>query len=208
MSFVEPGQFDMIMRLRGRGISDTNVLRAMEQIPRSHFVLQDYVPQAYEERDLPIQCGQVTLAPLTIAMLLQTLEVGLEHKVLHIGTGSGYMAALLARLCKRVYTIERYKTLADLAELPLRKFAANSVVRHGDGRYGWKGQAPFERIVLSVSTRLAPSALLEQLTDGGQMVCVIDEHLCKIKKSKDKISEIKVLPLKLPKIEPGKAQVL
>lgn len=198
----------MILRLRGRGISNTNVLRAMEKIPRSRFVPHDYVSQSYEERDLPIECGQVILAPLTIAMLLQTLDVRKEHKVLHIGTGSGYMAALLARLSKRVYTIERYKTLIDSAELPLRKYATNSVVRHGDGRYGWKGQAPFERIVLSVSTRLAPSALIDQMVDGGHMVCVIDDHLCKVDKSGGKTTETKILPLKLPKIEPGKAQAL
>ncbi len=205
MSFMEPGLFDMIMRLRGRGIFDTNVLRAMEQIPRSGFVSIDDRMQSYEEEALGIGCGQVISPPLTTAILCQTLEVTQAHKVLHIGTGSGYMTALLAKLSTRVYSIERHKPLAEAAENIIQNHVANTVIKHGDGRLGWRGQAPFERIVLSASVRLMPSALLEQLSPDGRMVAVVGGQLSVAQKQGGKIKETALLPLDLPPIEPGKA---
>lgn len=208
MGFIEPGLYDMIMRLRGRGISDTNVLRAMERVPRSDFLPKTYVSQAYDERDVPIDCGQSLPAPLTLAILCQTLEVKPDHKVLQIGTGSGYTAAILGQMSKRVYSIERYQTLVESAEAVLRKHASNVVPKFGDGRFGWRGQAPFDRILLTASVRILPAALLEQLKPDGRMVAVVGDMMTFAEKSGKKIKETKVLQMKLQAMEPGKAQAL
>ena len=208
MAFIEPGLYDMIMRLRGRGISDTNVLRAMERIPRSAFVLQSHFSEAYNEKDLPIACGQSLPAPLKVAILCQTLDAGPEHKVLQIGTGSGYTAAILAQMCKRVYSVERYQTLVETAEHGLNQHAPNVVPKYGDGRYGWRGQAPFDRILITASVRTLPNALLDQLKPGGRMVAVVEDMVTIAEKLGKKVKESTLLPMQLSPIEPGKAHAL
>jgi len=208
MAFIEPGLYDMIMRLRGRGISDTNILRAMELVPRSAFVLQSHYSEAYDEKELPIACGQSLPAPLTIGILCQTLDVKPDHKVLQIGTGSGYTAAILSHLCTRVYSIERYQTLVQTAETALTQHAPNVVPKFGDGRYGWKGQAPFDRILITASVQKFPKSLLDQLKPGGRMVGVVKNTLTFTCKDEDKFTESTVLPMQLPPIEAGKAQAL
>ena len=209
MSFIEPGLFDMIMRLRGRGISDTSVLRAMEQIPRSAFIDTQYRMQSYDEEELPIVADgrpsqQYLHTPMTTAILCQALDVSQTHKVLHIGTGSGYMAALLAKLCTRVYSVERDKLIVEHAEENLRPLVNNVVVRHGDGRLGWRGQAPFDRIIMSVSVRVMPEALLSQLKPGGRMVAVVDDMLSYAVKKGSRVKETEVIKLDLPTLIPGK----
>jgi len=206
MSFIEPGLFDMIMRLRGRGISDSNVLRAMELVKRSDFVPTDMVPQSYDERPIPIACGQTMPPPLDIAILCQSLEVKPTHKTLHIGCGSGYTSAVLAKMCKRVYAVERYQTLVEYAEVRLRKQGANVVIHHGDGRLGWRGQAPFDRILLSASVRVIPDSLTSQLCGGGRVIAVIDGQLIGAVKEGDKLRETIILPMNLPAMEAGKAK--
>ena len=212
MSFIEPGLFDMIMRLRGRGISDSQVLRAMEMVKRSVFVPDDLVPQSYDEQALPIPCGQTLLAPLDIAILCQSLDVKPSHKVLHIGVGSGYTSAVLAKMCRRVYGIERYRTLVKYAEERLHKQGAKVVLRHGDGRQGWRGQAPFDRILICASVRVIPEALQHQLTSDGRIVCVVDDMLVRAKwqsdKKGDKLVETPILAMKFPALEAGKAKAL
>lgn len=205
---IEPGLFDMIMRLRSSAISDTRVLRAMETIRRSLFVGEDLIDRAYEELALPIACGQTLPPPLTIAILLQTLDVSPDHKVLHIGTGSGYTTALLAKMCKRVYGVERYKTLLEQAEARIRPLAHNFVLRHGDGRLGWKGQAPFDRILISASVRVLPVALQEQLKPDGLIVGVVGDRLVKGWFSRKKLREADILPMSLTPLEPGKSKTL
>lgn len=208
MSFLEPGLFDMIMRLRSRGISDTNVLRAIEKTPRTVFVPDALKMQSYDERDIPIACGQNLLAPLTTAILCQTLEVQPDHKVLLIGTGSGYSTAVLSHLCKRVYSVERYKSLSEAAEETLRGLAVNTVLRHGDGRYGWKGQAPFDRILICASVRMFPTALLDQLTGNGRMATVVDGQLSVASRAEGETLEKAITPLNIPPLEPGKSQAI
>jgi len=205
---IEPGLFDMIMRLRSSGISDTNVLRAMETIPRSSFVAARLTMQSYDEMDLPIECGQSLSAPLTIAMMCQVLDVKPDHKVLHVGAGSGYATAILAKLCKRVYAVERYKTLVELAEPRLQKYAPNAVLRHGDGRLGWRGQAPFDRILVSAGVEKMPVALENQLAAGGRLALVIDDQLTVAAKARTNMTQKIVLKLSLPMIEAGKARAL
>lgn len=208
MSIVEPGLFDMIMRLRGRGISDTSILRAMEHVPRSLFVPNAFKMESYDEIDIPIACGQVLLSPLKTAILCQTLEVKPEDKVLHIGTGSGYSVGILSKLCTRVYSVERYKTLRDEAEDRLRDICRNTVLRHGDGRFGWRGQAPFNRILVCGSVRVMPTALLEQLAPNGRMVAVVEGKICIAERKDGRIREKSVMQLQLASLEPGKSKAL
>ncbi|MCF6220239.1 MAG: methyltransferase domain-containing protein [Robiginitomaculum sp.] len=206
MSFIEPGLFDMIMRLRGRGISDSNVLRAMELVKRSAFVPDELVPESYEEKQLPIPCGQTLMAPLDIAIMCQSLDVKPPHKVLVIGSGSGYTAAVLAKMSKRVYAVERYRTLVEYAESKLQKQAAKVVIHHGDGRLGWRGQAPFDRILLGASVRVIPDALHSQLTSDGIIVAVVEGYLVCAAIYGKKLVETQVLPMELPAMEAGKAK--
>ncbi len=204
MGFVEPGLFDMIMRLRSSGISEIDVLRAMETVPRSAFVPNSQKMLSYDESEIPLACGQAMLTPLGTAILCQTLDVSPKHKILHIGTGSGYTTAILAKLCKRVYSVERSLELCEQAEKNLRPLVNNAVMRHGDGRLGWRGQAPFDRILLSGSVRIMPNALLEQLSDGGRVVAVVDDMLCAGNLEKNKTTEEILMKMTLPALVPGK----
>jgi len=205
----DPGLMDMIMRLRSRGVSDNNVLRSFETIPRKFFVDENMYGEAYDEKSLPLACGQTLSPPLTIARMTQTLAVGEGDKVLEIGTGSGYHAAILSKLCKRVYSVERYKQLVANSEARLRKLdVPNIVIRHGDGRFGWRGQAPFDRIILTVGVRSVPDGLLDQLAAGGRLVAVVDGELTAMDKARTKITETEILPMDLPMIESGKSKAL
>jgi protein-L-isoaspartate(D-aspartate) O-methyltransferase len=205
----DPGVIDMVMRLRGKGISDNMVLRGIELAPRKAFVPEIYFEKAYEEQSLPIDCGQTITAPWVIALMLQFLGVNKSDKVLEIGVGSGYQTAILSHLCKRVYAVERYKTLIADAETRLSRLnIMNVVMRHGDGRYGWAGQAPFDKIILGCATRAAPPMLLDQLASGGEMIAVVDEQLMSFSKARSKITEKTIMPLSLDMIEPGKSRML
>ena len=199
----------MIMRLRSRGISDNKVLAGVEAAPRRHFVPDRLWAKAYDEISLPIPCGQSISEPQTIAMMSQALEAGHDHKLLEIGTGSGYHAAILSGIVKRVYSVERYHQLLNGAEEALAKIGINNVVtRHGDGRYGWKGQAPFDRIIVTAEMLKVPKSLLSQLADEGVLVAVIKGQLVQVRKSGGDVSHTPILPLSLPKIETGKSQIL
>ena len=204
-----PGLIDMILALRSRGISDNSVLRAMELIDRKHFVDQSLVERAYDDQALPIACGQSVASPITTALMCQLLGARKEHKVLDIGLGSGYQAAVLSRIATRVYTVERYKTLVKHAEAAFKQADINTVVtRHGDGRYGWKGQAPFDRIIMGCAVLAPPQMLLDQLASGGRMVAVIDGQLITFDKARSKVTETIIMPLTLDMIEAGKSHSL
>lgn len=206
---IDPGLIDMIMALRSQGISDNSVLRAIEQSPRRNFVDIGFRKETYAFQDLPIACGQSISSPLTVAMMTQLLEVDRAHKVLEIGTGSGFHTAILARVAKRVYSVERYRQLIADAEVRFKALEIfNIVVRHGDGRYGWGGQAPFDRILVTCALRAAPDMLLDQLAPDGIMIAVIDEQLTRITKARTKTKSETLMPLSLPMIEAGKSKVL
>ena len=206
---INPGLIDMIMRLRGRGISDNAVLRAMELIDRRHFLDKKYWDAAYDEQSLPIACGQTLSKPLTVALMTQMLELKAENKVLEIGTGSGYHTAVLSKIVKRVYSVERYKKLiADTEACFARIGITNHVIRHGDGRYGWKGQAPFDRIIFGCAIKKAPKKLMEQVSEGGMLVAVSQDQLMRYRKTKDGFSSETLFPLSLPALETGKSKTL
>ena len=209
MSLIDPERMDMIMRLRGRGIFDNGVLKAMETTPRKSFVQSAHRSKAYEEQSLPIACGQTLSAPLTIAMMTQALELTEDHKLLEIGTGSGYHTALLSRMATRVYSVERYHQLITEAEERFKTVDVhNAVLRHGDGRYGWKGQAPFDRILVTCGLKSKPKSLLAQLADGGKMVAVISDRLTVFDRHGEDIASASILPLHLPFVETGKSKIL
>ena len=167
----------LLMELRKQGVSDTKVLSAMERVPRQLFVPEAFQDQAYENIALPIGAGQTISQPQIVAEMTTALELGPRLKVLEVGTGSGYQAAVLAHLCRRLYTIERHRTLAQEAE---RRFAAlrlgNIVVQIGDGVAGWPAQAPFDRIIVTAQAEMLPEILLSQLREGGVMILPIVEN--------------------------------
>lgn len=206
---IDPGLIDMIMRIRGRGISDNAVLRAMELVARKRFVDEKYWEAAYEEQSLPTSCGQSLSPPLTIALMTQMLELSPEHKLLEIGTGSGYHTAILSKIVKRVYSVERYKQLIREAEARFNSLnITNHVIRHGDGRYGWGGQAPFDRIILTCALRAEPAMLIDQLAPNGKLVAVVDDQLTRYSKARKKVTVETLFPLLMPMIEAGKSKAL
>ncbi|KAA5607150.1 protein-L-isoaspartate(D-aspartate) O-methyltransferase [Roseospira marina] len=165
------------MDLRLAGVTDTRVLSALETVPREVFVSDPFQEHAYDNRALPIECGQTISQPLVVGLMTQYLELGLRDKVLEIGTGSGYQAAILSRVARRVYTVERHRPLLDRAEARFRQIGLSNVVtRHGDGMKGWPAQAPFTRILVTAAARQIPESLTDQLDDGGVMVLPVGDE--------------------------------
>jgi protein-L-isoaspartate(D-aspartate) O-methyltransferase len=166
---VERMEFQLA--LRRRGISDQSVLRAMEEVPRENFVAPGLVENAYADQALPIECGQTISQPFVVAYMSEQLELGPQHRVLEIGTGSGYQAAVLSRLAREVVTVERYRTLADTASSRLKALGcANVTVRVGDGMAGAPDLAPFDRIMVTAAAEAVPEALVAQLAEQGKMM--------------------------------------
>lgn len=161
----------LVLALRSAGITNTRVLSAIENVPRELFVPETFVDRAYEDTALPIGYGQTLSQPLVVATMIQALDLNDRVKLLEVGTGSGYHAAILSHLCRRVYSIERHKPL--LAEAR-KRFAAldlsNVTTMAGDGMKGWPEQAPFDRISVTAAGAEPPQSLLDQLKVGGIMV--------------------------------------
>jgi protein-L-isoaspartate(D-aspartate) O-methyltransferase len=159
------------LTLRRRGISDQAVLRAMDEVPREHFVAPGFTESAYADQALPIACGQTISQPFVVAYMTEQLEVEASHRVLEIGTGSGYQAAVLSRLAREVVSIERYRTLAEAARGRLKTLGyGNLTVLVGDGMAGAPDRAPFDRIMVTAAAEDIPQALTAQLAEGGTMV--------------------------------------
>jgi protein-L-isoaspartate(D-aspartate) O-methyltransferase len=172
---VERMEFQLT--LRRRGISDQAVLRAMDEVPREYFVSSDQIDSAYADQALPIACGQSISQPYVVAYMTEQLDVAPEHRVLEIGTGSGYQAAILSRLAREVVTIERYRTLAGMARERLRTLGyANVTVLVGDGMAGAPERASFDRIIVTAAAAEVPQALTDQLAEDGKMVLPVGAH--------------------------------
>ncbi|HXH05536.1 MAG TPA: protein-L-isoaspartate(D-aspartate) O-methyltransferase [Vicinamibacterales bacterium] len=158
-------------QIRARGISDARVLEAMRKVPRHRFVPERLRALAYEDSPLPIGAGQTISQPYIVAYMTEALAVEPGHKVLEIGTGSGYQAAVLAEIAREVYTIEIVPELAERAARVLRELGYTNVhVRTGDGYLGWPEQAPFPRIMVTAAPPEVPSTLVDQLDRGGRLV--------------------------------------
>jgi protein-L-isoaspartate(D-aspartate) O-methyltransferase len=164
----------LIMHLRRAGVTDSAVLNAIERVPREAFVLPHFHDQAYEDQALPIAQGQTISQPQIVAMMTEALRLTKSHKVLEIGTGSGYQTAVLARLARRVYTIERFKSLLDGAEARFKQLRLHNITsKCADGSRGWKEQAPFDRIIVTAAAAETPQTLVGQLAVDGIMVLPI-----------------------------------
>ena len=178
MSLDEDGEtnkISLIMELRKQGIRSNDVLSAVERVPRDEFISTAFKAQAYDNHPLPIECGQTISQPFVVAYMTEQLRVGDRMKVLEIGTGSGYQAAILSHLCRRVYTIERYRTLMRDAVNRLEGIRIHNVTAMvGDGVKGWPEQAPFDRIIVTAAAEAIPLNLLEQLKVGGIMIVPVD----------------------------------
>jgi protein-L-isoaspartate(D-aspartate) O-methyltransferase len=157
--------------LKGRGISDQRLLAAMGRVPRHLYVAEEQQAQAYADHPLPIAEGQTISQPYVVALMTETLQLQPTDRVLEIGTGSGYQAAVLAELVREVFTIEIRKPLAETAEQRLREHGYRNVqVRYGDGYYGWEDAAPFDAIIVTAAANHIPPPLLKQLKDGGRLI--------------------------------------
>ena len=175
---LEEDRIRLIMVLRREGITDTRVLGAIERVPREQFVPPELADQAYANRALPIGHEQTISQPVVVAAMTQKLDVGPSMKLLEVGTGSGYQAAVLAPLCRRLYTIERNRQLLREAENRFKVLGLTNIVTwHGDGSRGWPGQAPFDRIIVTAAAPEVPPALVEQLAIGGKMVIPVDSGI-------------------------------
>ncbi|WP_300530000.1 protein-L-isoaspartate(D-aspartate) O-methyltransferase [Maricaulis sp.] len=213
MTMPDPRMIQLVMSLRGGGVTDKAVLGAIERTPRDLFVPQRFDDQAYDDRPLPIDCGQTISQPLIVALMTQALELGDRDKVLEIGTGSGYQAAILSRLARRVYSVERYRTLSKEAE---QRFAAlgltNVVTRIGDGSKGWPEQAPFDRIILTASAPERPDTILEQLKLGGIAIAPVDrpgrQVLVRYMRDDDGIHEQDLMDVRFVPLVKGEAKAL
>ena len=203
---IEARKIRLIMELRRAGIADTRVLSAIERVPREAFVPPQFQDQAYENRALPIGHGQTLSQPQVVAVMTQALEAGRRSKVLEIGTGSGYQTAVLSRLCRRIYTVERYPGLLRAAE---QRFAAlrlhNITTRAGDGTEGWPAQAPFERIIVTAAATDIPAGLVDQLAPGGILVLPVgrrarDQDLLRLRREaagivEERLGGVRFVPL-------------
>jgi len=165
-----------VFALRSRGITDDRVLKAMERIDRAAFVRDTFAERAYDDMPLPIECGQTISQPTVVGLMTQALQVGPRDTVLEIGTGSGYQAAVLAQLARRVYTVERYRRLAEAAEARLHALGiANVTVITADGSHGLPAQAPFDRIMVTAAAEDPPGPLLAQLRETGIMIVPVGQ---------------------------------
>lgn len=166
----------LVEELRAEGIRDERVLEAIAAVPREQFVPAAFHNRAYENVALPIGHGQTISQPYIVALMTEVLDVTDRHIVLEIGTGSGYQAAVLAQLARRVFTVERHRALAKVAEEKLNQLRINNVtVRFGDGTKAWPEQSTFDRIIVTAAGASLPDALMESLGEGGVMVAPIGE---------------------------------
>lgn len=165
-----------LFQLRSRGVTDPRVLEAMERIDRGFFVRGQFADRAYEDTPLPIPCGQTISQPSVVGLMTQALDVGPRDTVLEVGTGSGYQAAVLSGLCRRVYTVDRHRRLVHEAEAIFRELGLyNIIAQVADGSRGLPDQAPFDRILVTAAAEDPPGPLLAQLKIGGIMVVPVGQ---------------------------------
>ena len=205
---------DLILRLRRVGVTDTRVLSAIESIPRETFVPAESRAEAYSERALPIECGQTISAPGIVGMMTAALDIGDRDRVLEVGTGTGYQTAILAKLARRVYTIDRFRTLVSTAESRFRTLRLSNITTMvGDGMKGWPEQAPFDRIIVTAAGETVPDALLKQVRVGGVIVMPVGaqdevQKLVRMERTDDGFDERVLADVRFVPLIPGKAERL
>lgn len=203
----------LLMDLRRQGLKDTRVLSAIERVPRDRFVQAQFLEHAYENIALPITQGQTISQPYVVAFMTEALKVTERMKVLEIGTGSGYQTAILAQLCRRVYTIERYRSLLLQAERRLAELdIVNVTAKLGDGIKGWPEQAPFDRILVTAAADSRPELLLDQLSpNGGILIAPVavsstEQDVIRYTRNGLDIQEENLLPVRFVPLLPGIAK--
>jgi protein-L-isoaspartate(D-aspartate) O-methyltransferase len=202
----------LLMELRRQGITDTDILSAMETTPRALFVPEVFKDRAYDNTALPIDAGQTISQPYVVAFMTAALQLKPSHRVLEVGTGSGYQTAILAKLCKRVYTIERHPALAAQAQERFKKLHLfNADMRVSDGGRGWPGQAPFDRIIVTAAAENPPPELLNQLNIKGLIVIPIvrggqGQVLVRIRRTARGFESTDLLPVKFVPLLEGVAK--
>lgn len=192
-------------QIRARGITDERVLEAMEQVPRERFIPPASATEAFSDRALSIDCGQTISQPYIVAAMTAPLRLQPEHRVLEIGTGSGYQTAVLARLAGHVYTIERLKPLLTGAGPLLASLGIDNVsYRLGDGSVGWPEMAPFDGIIVTAAAPEVPRSLLDQLVSGGRLVIPVgpqgEQTLTIVERIGDKTREMPQFPCRFVKL--------
>jgi len=203
-----------LLDLRRAGISDQAVLRALEEVPRERFVPSPMQGRAYADQALPIDCGQTISQPYVVAYMTEKLELRPHHRVLEIGTGSGYQAAILSRLARQVVSIERYATLAQVARERLQALGYRNVeVLTGDGMAGAPDHAPFDRVIVTAAAQEVPQPLIDQLAVGGILIAPLGpqegaQHLTKVTKTETGETREALIAVRFVPLLPGKAQQL
>jgi protein-L-isoaspartate(D-aspartate) O-methyltransferase len=208
------GRMQFMLTMRKRGIGDAAVLRALDEVPREHFVSGEYHDAAYADQALPIACGQTISQPYVVAYMTEQLRVAPEHRVLEIGAGTGYQAAVLSRLAKEIVSIERFRTLAEAARTRLATLGYQNVeIRTGDGLLGAPDRAPFDRIMVTAAAETVPEALAEQLADGGVLLLPLGPHggvqrLVRLTKHADQLQREELIAVRFVPLLPGQAKEL
>jgi protein-L-isoaspartate(D-aspartate) O-methyltransferase len=208
------GRMEFLLTLRRRGIADQAVLRAMNEVPREQFVETGFAESAYADQALPIACGQTISQPYVVAYMTEQLGVKPAHRVLEVGTGSGYQAAVLSRLAREVVSVERYRTLAGTARERLAALGYDNVeVVVGDGFAGVPARAPYDRIIVTAAAEIIPQTLLDQLADGGVMLLPLGPHdgsqyIIKLTKSQTGVKRENLIPVRFVPLLPGQAREL
>ena len=208
------GRMQFLLSMRQCGIMDAAVLRALDEVPREHFVEEALAERAYADQALPIDCGQTISQPYVVAYMTEQLGVKPTHRVLEVGTGSGYQAAVLSRLAREVVSVERYRTLAEAARERLTRLGYDNIeVFVGDGLAGVPERAPYDRIMVTAAAELVPVTLVEELTDGGVMILPLGPHagtqrLIKVTKSEQGLQREDLIGVRFVPLLPGQAREL
>ena len=205
-------QMAFVFALRQRGVKDKRVLEAMEKIDRGEFVKGLFSERSYEDMPLPIACGQTISQPSVVGIMTQALDVQPRHKVLEVGTGSGYQAAILSQLARRVYTVDRHKRLVDEAQAVFDKLGLTNITAlAADGTRGLPEQAPFDRIIVTAAAEDTPGPLLAELKVGGIMVLPVGQSdavqsLIKVTRTETGYDYDELLPVRFVPLLDGMGQ--
>jgi protein-L-isoaspartate(D-aspartate) O-methyltransferase len=202
---------NLILRLRRMGVTDQRVLSAMEAVPRDLFVPAESRADAYSERALPIDCGQTISAPVIAGMMTAALHVGDRDRILEVGTGTGYQTAILSKLARRVYSIDRFRTLVASAESRFRTLRLSNITTMvGDGMNGWGEQAPFDGIIVTAAGEEVPEPLRKQVRVGGVIVMPVGpadgiQKLTRLARTEAGFDETVLADVRFVPLIPGKA---
>jgi protein-L-isoaspartate(D-aspartate) O-methyltransferase len=206
-TYQEERESMVTTQIKSRGIKDTNVLEAMEKVPRHVFVPENMRKVAYNDEPLPIGNGQTISQPYIVAYMTEVLQLSIEEKVLEVGTGSGYQAAILAEIAKEVFTVEIIDGLSKNAQEVLQAEGYTNIhFRVGDGSYGWEENAPYDAIMVTAAPPEVPKALQDQLKIGGRMIVPVGDafqELVLIVREKRRFKKKKLLPVRfVPLVKP------